>query len=82
MTLTTSQIALLIELTEVEIAAMKEIMDDENASDEEADDATEHSLQLLALASSLRDLYRDKCSPQSEDLSYEALIDDIHSRRL
>ena len=80
--LSISQLALLIELTEVEIAEMKNIIDSATATDQEQDDAGEHSLQLLALSSVLSEMYREQCAQYADKLSYQELIDDIHQRRL
>ena len=49
MELSLSQLALLIELTEVELAEMKKIIEDKNADDDLINDSSEHSLQLLAM---------------------------------
>jgi len=82
MELSLSQLSLLVELTEVELAEMKKITDAPSSTEEEADDAGEHSMQMLALASALQALYKEKWSASDEEKNYEELIKDIHSRRL
>jgi hypothetical protein len=82
MELSLSQLALLIELTEVELAEMKKIIEDKNSDDDLINDSSEHSLQLLALSSTLKTMYKIKWAESEDDMSYELLIDDIHERRL
>ena len=81
MELSLSQLALLIELTEVELAEMKKIIEDKNADDDLINDSSEHSLQLLALSSTLKTMYKMKWAESEDEMSYELLIDDIHERR-
>ena len=91
MELTIDQLALLIELTEVELIQMKKIIDDEQSSEREADDASEHTMQLIPLSSSLKKMYENSVVKQKnidvqnnyssdEEATYEELIADIHSR--
>ena len=82
MELSLSQLALLIELTEVELAEMKKIIEDTNSDDDLINDSSEHSLQLLALSSTLKTMYKIKWADSEDEISYELLIDDIHERRL
>ena len=82
MELSLSHLSLLIELTEVELAEMKKIIDSPNASDEEVNDSSEHSMQLLSLSSALQTMYKNKWASSDDELSYDKLIDDIHQRRL
>lgn len=82
MKLSVSQLALLVEMTEVEIAHMKKIIDSDQSSVQESDAASEHSLQLLSLASTLKELYREQFSAGAGEMSYDELISDIHERRL
>ena len=82
MELSLSQLALLIELTEVELAEMKKIIEDKNADADLINDSSEHSLQLLALSSTLKTMYKIKWADSEDEISYELLIDDIHERRL
>jgi len=51
MKLSLSQLSLLIELTEVELAEMKKIIDNPSSSIEAADDAGEHSMQIMCFSS-------------------------------
>ena len=81
MNLSISHLALLIELTEVEIAEMKKIIDSLTSSDQEKDDAGEHTMQLMSLSSVLHHLYRDQVFKAEDEMSYDELIDDIHKRR-
>lgn len=81
MELSLSQLALLIELTEVELAEMKKIIEDTNSDDDLINDSSEHSLQLLALSSTLKTMYKMKWAESEDEMSYELLIDDIHERR-
>ena len=83
MQLSLTQLALLIELTEIEIAQMKGIIDNPESSDAEADDASEHSMQLLALSSTLQTMYKElHGSSHDSDMTYDELITDIHTKRL
>ena len=82
MELSLSQLGLLIELTEVELAEMKKIIEDTNSDDDLINDSSEHSLQLLALSSTLKTMYKIKWADSEDEISYELLIDDIHERRL
>ena len=81
MELSLSQLGLLIELTEVELAEMKKIIEDKNADDDLINDSSEHSLQLLALSSTLKTMYKIKWSELEGAMSYELLIDGIHEQR-
>lgn len=81
MELSLSQLGLLIELTEVELAEMKKIIEDTNSDDDLINDSSEHSLQLLALSSTLKTMYKMKWAESEDEMSYELLIDDIHERR-
>ena len=82
MELSLSQLGLLIELTEVELAEMKKNIEDTNSNDDLINDSSEHSLQLLALSSTLKTMYKIKWADSEDEISYELLIDDIHERRL
>jgi hypothetical protein len=81
MELSLSQLGLLIELTEVELAEMKKNIEDTNSNDDLINDSSEHSLQLLALSSTLKTMYKIKWVESEDEMSYELLIDDIHERR-
>lgn len=82
MELSVSQLAIIIELTEVEIGVMKKIIDEPNSTDEERDDASEHSMQLLALSSTLQEMYKEKYVQGDDEPSYELLVKSIYQRRL
>ncbi len=82
MELSLSHLSLLIELTEVELAEMKKIIESPDSSDEEIDDSGEHSMQLLSLSSALQTMYKNKWNSDDDELSYDELISDIHQRRL
>ncbi len=82
MELSLSHLSLLIELTEVELADMKKIIENPDSSSKEADDSSEHSMQLLSISSVLQTMYKNKWSSLNDELSYSALIDDIYQRRL
>jgi hypothetical protein len=81
MELSLSHLSLLIELTENEISAMKDIIDNPKSSEEEINDSGEHSMQLLSLASALAELYKEKWSSNCEQPGYKELINDIEQRR-
>lgn len=82
MELSLSHLSLLIELTEVELAEMKKVIENPNASDEEVNDSSEHSMQLLSLSSALQTMYKNKWESSADDFNYDELIADIHQRRL
>lgn len=82
MPLSLSQLTLIIEMTEVEMAETRKIIVSPSSSKKQMNDAGEHALQLLALSSTLQQLYREQFHPGDNALPYDKLITDIHQRRL
>ena len=81
MSLSITHLALLIEMTEVEIYEMKKVIESNKSTDEEKDDAGEHTVQLLSLSSALQEIYSSQITNSDSAESYDELIDDIHERR-
>jgi hypothetical protein len=73
MDLSLSQIAMLIEMTGNEIAALKKVIDNASSSEEQVDDSGELILQYISLESTLENIYKEKWHPDSGEPRYEEL---------